>query len=142
MERKTMFRYLQASALLGASLAGALVPSLRADDLDKKTILTVNERVAVEDVVLPPGEYVLKLLDSQSDRHIVEIFNRDETQLIGTELAMLAYRLEPSPSAHVTFYEAPAGQLPALRTWFYPGDHAGIEFLPPHGSAAVKANSD
>jgi hypothetical protein len=131
MERKVnMFRYLQ-FALLGASLAGALVPSLKANDRDKTTIITVNEPVAVEDIVLPPGEYVLKLLDSQSSRQIVEIFNRDETHLIGTELAMSAYRLDPSDKARVTFYEAPAGQLPALRTWFYSGDRNGIEFLPP-----------
>jgi hypothetical protein len=136
-----MFRYLQ-FALLGASFAGVLVPSLKASDLDKKTIITVNERVAVEDVVLPPGEYVLRLLDSPSDRQIVEIFNRDETQLIGTELAMPAARLEPSNGTSLTFYEAPVGQLPALRTWFYPGDRTGIEFRPPHGSAAAKANSD
>jgi hypothetical protein len=135
MERKIMFRYLQASALLCASLAGALVPSLKADDLDKKTIITINERVAVENVVLPPGEYVLRLLDSPSDRQIVEIFNRDETHLMGTELAMPAYRLTPSAGTRVTFYEAPAGQLPALRTWFYSDDSYGIEFLPPHGDA-------
>jgi hypothetical protein len=140
-----MFRYLQASALLGASLMVGLVPSLKADDWNKKTIMTVNERVAVEDVVLPPGEYVLKLLDSPSNRRIVEIFNRDETQLIGTELAIPASRLEPSGDSHLTFYEAPSGQLPALRTWFYPGDSTpgdstGIEFLPPHGPAAAKSN--
>jgi hypothetical protein len=137
-----MFRYLQASALLATSFVGALVPSLKADDWDKKTIITINEQVAVEDVVLAPGEYVLKLLGSPSDRHIVEIFNRDETHLIGTELAISAYRLEPSGGTRVTFYETPAGQLPALRTWFYSGDRTGIEFLPPQAAAAAKANSD
>jgi hypothetical protein len=136
-----MFRYLQ-FALLGASFAGALVPSLKADELDKKTIITITERITVEDFVLPPGEYVLKLLDSPSDRQIVEIFNRDETQLIGTQLAMPASRLEPSNRTSLTFYEAPVGQLPALRTWFYPGDRNGIEFLPPHGGASAKSNSD
>jgi hypothetical protein len=121
MERKMiMFRYLQASALLGASLMVGLVPSLKADDWDKRTILTVNEPIAVENFVLPPGQYVLRLLDSQSDRQIVEIFNRDETHLIGTQLALPAYRVEPSNRTSLTFYEAPAGQLPALRTWFVP----------------------
>lgn len=137
-----MFRYLKASALLGASLAVALVPSLKADDWDKKTIITINERVAVEGVVLVPGGYVLKLLNSPSSRQIVEIFNRDETHLIGTVLANSASRLEPTGGTRLTFYETPAGQLPALRTWFYAGDSTGIEFLSPQGAAAVKANSD
>ena len=136
-----MFRYLQASALLGASLVGALVPSLKADDWDKKTIITINEQVAVEGVVLPPGEYVLKLLGSPSNRQIVEIFNRDETHLIGVELALAAYRLEPGNGSNLSFYELPAGQLPALRTWFYPGESNGIEFRSPR-AAAVKTNSD
>jgi hypothetical protein len=142
MERKMiMLRYLQASALLGASLMVGLVPSLKADDWDKRTILTVNEPVAVENFVLPPGQYVLRLLDSQSDRQIVEIFNRDETHLIGVELALAAYRLEPGNGSNLSFYELPAGQLPALRTWFYPGESNGIEFRSPR-AAAVKTNSD
>jgi hypothetical protein len=141
MERKIMFRYLQASALLGASLMLGLIPSLKAGDLDKKTIITINERVAVENVVLPPGEYVLKLLDSPSDRQVVEIFNQDETHLISTMIANPAYRLTPGAGTRVTFYEAPAGQLPALRTWFYSDDSYGIEFPSPRG-AALKSNSD
>jgi hypothetical protein len=141
IERKIMFRYLQASALMGAGLMLGLVPSLKASDLDKKTIITINERVAVEDVVLPPGEYVLRLLGSPSDRQIVEIFNQDETHLIGAMMAIPAYRLTPGAGTRVTLYEAPAGQLPALRSWFYSDDSYGIEFLSPRG-AAVKSNSD
>ncbi len=137
-----MFSYLKASALLGASLVGTLVPSLKADDWDKKTIITVNQTLAVEDVVLPPGQYVLRLLDSPSDRQIVEIFNRDESRLIGSILAIPASRLQPSGDTRLTFYEAPVGQVPALRTWFYPGDSIGIEFLPPQETPAVKVNSD
>jgi hypothetical protein len=126
-----MFRFLQVLALLSASFVGGLVPSLKASESNKKTFITLNERVAVEDVVLPPGEYVLKLLDSASDRQIVEIFNRDETHLIGAMPAIPAYRLEPTGDTRFTFYEAPVGQPPALRTWFYPGDGIGVEFTAP-----------
>ena len=38
--------------------------------------------------VLPAGTYVFKILDSQSDRHIVQIFNADETQCYATILAI------------------------------------------------------
>jgi hypothetical protein len=129
-----MFRYLQAFALLAASLAVSLAPSLKAGQSDKKTIMDLNGPVAVEDIVLPPGQYVMKLLDSQSSRQVVEIFNRNQTHLIGTVLGMSAYRADPTSDVRFTFYETPAGQPPAMRTWFYPGDTTGIEFQPPEAT--------
>jgi hypothetical protein len=137
-----MFRNLKVLALLSASVFGGLGPSLKAGEWDKQTLITLNERVAVEDIVLPPGEYVLKLLDSSLNRQTVEIFNRDETHLIGTVLALPAYRLEPSDASRFTFYESPAGQPRAMRTWFYPGDDIGVEFLSPDGNAKVESNSN
>ena len=58
--------------LLGAAFA----PNMAADEWNKKTILTVNEPIQVPNKVLPPGKYVMKLLSSPSDRHIVQIFGR------------------------------------------------------------------
>ena len=37
--------------------------------------------------VLPAGTYVFKILDSTSDRHIVQIFNKEETEIYATILA-------------------------------------------------------
>ncbi|MGD0436873.1 MAG: hypothetical protein ABSB86_10430 [Bryobacteraceae bacterium] len=135
-----MFRYLQALALVGASFG--LVPLLHADQLDKKTVVDLNAPVAVEDVVLPPGEYVMKLLNSQSSRQIVEIFNRDQTHLLGTVLGVSAYRPQPTGDTRFTYYEVPAGQPRAMRTWFYPGDSDGIEFRPPAGVSGVKSDTN
>jgi hypothetical protein len=61
-----MLRSLQVLSLVSASLLGGFVPTLKAGERDKQTLITLNERVAVEDVILAPGEYVLKLLDSES----------------------------------------------------------------------------
>jgi hypothetical protein len=113
---------------------------LKASGWDKRTTITLNERVAVKDMILPPGEYVLKLLDSPADRRTVEVFNRDETHLIGTVLAVPAYRLGPTSDTHFTFYKEPDGQPPAMHTWFYPGDSLGIEFPSPKGSAESDSN--
>jgi hypothetical protein len=35
------------------------------------------------------------------------------------------------------FYQSGAGEPPALRTWFYPGDPVGLEFKARNGSATV-----
>lgn len=105
----------------------ATVPT-RADQWDKKTILTVrNQPVQIRDTVLEPGEYVLRLLDSPSERHVVQIFNRDQTHIINTILAVPALRMEPGPT-QFTFWETPPGSARAMREWFYPGDTIGQEF--------------
>jgi LPXTG-motif cell wall-anchored protein len=78
---------------------------------------------------LPAGTYVFKILDSQSDRHIVQIFNQDETHLYTTILAIPNYRLKSTSKTVITFRERPAGQPEALRAWFYPGHEWGEEFV-------------
>jgi len=90
-------------------------------------------------MVLPPGKYAMKLLDSPSDRHIVQIFNADRTHLITTILAMPNYRLEPSGKTVLSFWETPPGQPKALRAWFYPGDNFGQEFAYPKSAATAIA---
>ena len=83
--------------------------------------------------------HVFKLLDSQSDRHIVQIFNKDETQVIATILAIPNYRLRATGKTVVTFRERPAGEPEALRAWFFPGENYGQEFVYPKARAVELA---
>jgi hypothetical protein len=131
-----MTRLVVAMASVGL-LGVALAPSARADEWNKKTIMTVSEPIQVPNQVLPAGTYVIKLLDSQSDRHIVQIFNKDENHLFTTILAIPNYRIQPTGKTVFTFWETPPGQPKALRAWFYPGDNFGQEFAYPK-SAAVQ----
>jgi LPXTG-motif cell wall-anchored protein len=112
---------------LGFAAAIATSPA-RADEWNKKTTLTVSETIQIRDTVLQPGQYVLKLLDSQTDRHIVQIFNGDQTHIINTVLAIPRQRVYPTGKTEFTFWETPPGDARALRTWFYPGDEIGQEF--------------
>jgi len=131
-----MTRFVVAMASVGL-LGVALSSSARADDWNKKTVMTVNEPIQVPNKVLPAGTYVIKLLSSPSDRHIVQIFNADETQLQTTILAIPNYRIQPTGKTVFSFWETPPGQPKALRAWFYPGDNFGQEFAYPK-SAAVQ----
>jgi hypothetical protein len=119
-----------ALAVIGvAVLAGAFVPNhAKADEWNKKTTLTISEPIQIRDTYLQPGQYVLKLMDSQSDRHVVQIFNADQTHLINTVLAIPKERLEVTGHSEFTFWETPAGKARAMRAWFYPGDLIGNEF--------------
>jgi hypothetical protein len=109
-----------------------VVPTAIADDYNRKTVVTFSGPVEVPGVgaqTLPAGTYVFKILDSQSDRHIVQIFNQDETHLYTTILAIPNYRLKSTSKTVITFRERPAGQPEALRAWFYPGHEWGEEFV-------------
>jgi|SRR5215475_13898720 len=126
-----MNRFKVVAAIFCLSLAAlSFSASVNADAWDKKTILTFNQSVEVPgDVVLPAGAYVFKLLDSASDRHIVQIFNRDQTHIFATVLAIPNYRLRVTGKTVITFTERAAGEPPAIKAWFYPGDNFGQEFV-------------
>jgi hypothetical protein len=113
----------------------------QADEWDKKTVLTVNQPIQVADKLLEPGKYVFKLLDSSSDRHIVQIFNDDQSRLINTVLAIPNYRLQPTGDSRFAFWETPRGNARALRAWFYPGDNFGQEFPYPKHLATIETAS-
>jgi LPXTG-motif cell wall-anchored protein len=108
--------------------AGVVVFRAQADQWDKRTILTVDQPIQVRETYLPAGKYVLKLLNSSSDRHIVQIYNGDQSHIIDTVLAIPNYRLEPTGKSQFQFWETPPGSAKALRAWFYPGDNFGQEF--------------
>jgi len=108
-----------------------MVSTARADTWNKKTVVTFSQAVEVPGKILPAGTYTFQLLDSLSDRHIVQIFNADGTQLITTFLAINNYRLKPTGENVMKFSERPGDSPEALRAWFYPGDNFGQEFVYP-----------
>ncbi len=133
-----MIRFAIAAALVG--LVGiALSHTAKADEWNKKTVLSVDQPIQVTNTVLPAGKYVLKLLDSPSDRHIVQIFNARENHVYATVLAIPAYRVQPTGKTAFTFWETPPGQPKALRDWYYPGDNFGQEFQQPKYEGTLAA---
>jgi hypothetical protein len=139
-KNKTMKHHFPAIAVLAVCLMGSvLVPTLKADERNKKTTIRIDQSIDVQGTVLSPGSYVIKLLGSSSYRRIIQIFNADETQFIGTVMANPAYRFASTSDSQFTYYEALDGQLPSLRTWFYPGDNSGFEFR--SGRSEVAARS-
>ena len=109
---------------------------------NKKTTVTFNVPVEIPGVgaqVLPAGTYVFKLLDSLSDRNIVQVFNKDESHVYATILAIPNYRLKATDKTVMTFAERAAGDPQAIRAWFYPGDNSGQEFVYPKRKAVALA---
>jgi hypothetical protein len=129
----------KAILLVGLGFLGVMTPSAIADESDQKTIFTFSGPVAIPGQVLQAGTYVLRLADSESDREIVQVFNKDQTHLYGTFFAIPDERLRPAGKPIITFNEAPAGSLEAVRTWFYPADECGHEFVYPKADAVALA---
>lgn len=130
-----------------ALLAVSLAPTAWADAWDRKTVVTFSGPVEIPGPhlagwgVLPAGKYVFKILDSQSNRHIVQIFNEEETTVYATILAIPNYRLKATDKTVISFSERPAGQPEAIRAWFYPGRNWGEEFVYPKAKAVEIAKA-
>jgi hypothetical protein len=129
--RTTMVGLGAAALLIGSSPASA-------QQLNKKTSVRFNVPVEIPGVgaqVLPPGDYVFRLADSLSDRHIVQIFNKDESHIYATILTIPNRRLRATDKTVMTFAERAAGDPQAIRAWFYPGETSGHEFVYPRKRA-------
>jgi hypothetical protein len=121
-----------ATAFCLLALGAVVAPLARADDWNRETVVTFSGPVEVPGVgaqILPAGTYVFKILDSKSDRHIVQIFSQDKKHVFTTILAIPNYRLKTTDKTVITFRERPAGQPEALRAWFYPGRAWGEQFV-------------
>ena len=118
-----------------AALTACLAPGARADEWNKKTILTFSGPVQIPGATLAAGTYVFKLADLQSNRHVVQVFDKDEKKIYGTILAIPDQKLEPSDKPVVMFAERPAGTPQAVKAWFYPGETIGNEFVYPKNQA-------
>jgi hypothetical protein len=130
-------------ALSAAVLAClAVSPAMYGDTWNKKTKVTFNSPFQIPAphtpagvLSLAPGTYVFKLLDSSSNRHIVQVTNERENKVFSTILAINDYRLNASSKTIMYFSERKAGTPMAIKSWFYPGDNFGQRFVYPKAKA-------
>jgi hypothetical protein len=102
-----------------------------ADEYDEATTMTFSQPVQIPGQVLPAGTYFLKLVDTSSDRNLVQIFNADRTVLYATLQTIPTERQDPTGDTVVAFADRGTGQPEALLKWFYPGRETGNEFVYP-----------
>lgn len=109
-----------------------VAPNARAEGGKQKTTVTFTDRVEVPGVgqqLLPPGTYVFKLKSSPTGRHIVEIFNQDETRVLTTLISIPDFRLKATDKPVLTFSQRAAWEPEALKAWFNGGQQSGEEFV-------------
>lgn len=127
---------------LTLALALGALTSIQASEMNQTTVFTFSNPVALPGTVLPAGTYVFKVLNSSSDRNIVQVFNKEENHIFGTFLAIPDYRLNPTSDTVILFEERPAGSPEAIKEWFYPGRNYGHEFVYPKQKAIALAEAN
>jgi hypothetical protein len=120
------------SLALGAVLlALSFSPSAKADNWDKKTVVTFDQDVEIPGQVLPAGTYVFKLLHSNSNRFVVQIWCEGESQLLAT-LVTIGDSF-PNQTGDPYFVLDTAGTdegyPPAIVSWFFAGSDEGRDFI-------------
>ena len=124
----TIVRLVCAVALLALITAPA-----NAQPLDKRVIFTFSGPVTLPGVTLPAGTYLFRV--PTPNRNIVQVLNADGTQIHGTFFAIAAHRSVHPEDPEVRFMETSSSMPHAIRTWWYPADSTGFEFIYPKEQA-------
>jgi len=122
-------------------LAVGLTPIAKSDTWNKQTTVTCSGVVGIPGMDLPPGKYVFRLVDSSSNRNIVQILNAQQDKVFATLLTIPDYRPKATSKTVITFGENCPGLPEHLKVWFYPGDLMGNRFVYPKEEAMRIANA-
>jgi hypothetical protein len=133
---------LKITAVLMGLLSMGWAPSLRADDFNKETHFTINQPLQVQDTVLAPGDHVLRLTATGSNRTLVSIYDADGIHLEKIVLGFAAYRADGGDPHIITVSQPQGDQAGKLKTWFYPGDNFGVEFADGGSTQSLKSVSN
>ena len=117
-------------------LALISVPAV-AQPLDKRVTFNFSGPVTLPGVTLPPGSYLFRV--PTPNRNIVQVLSADGTKIYGTFFAIGAHREVRPEQPEVRFMETRSSMPHAIRTWWYPADSTGFEFIYPKEQARVLA---
>jgi len=118
-----------------ATLAVIVPATASAQPADKRTFFTFSGNVDMPGVALPAGQYEFRIANPDSSRNVIQVRSRDGKKNFGLFLTHQAERVTASDDAEVRFLEAGAGAPPAIKTWWYPGERIGYEFVYPKAQA-------
>jgi hypothetical protein len=123
-----------AAVLFGGAMVMSLAvisPKAKADTWNEKTVVTFDQPVEIPGHVLLPGSDTFSLVDSLSDRTIVEVRSISNPQFVYIVQANTAQRTQSSSKSVFEFENLNAGSPEAIHEWFYPGALYGQEFAYP-----------
>jgi hypothetical protein len=79
---------------------------------------------------------VFRFADATTGKNVMQVLAKDSTnKTYGLFMTISAQRPRPSDEAELRFMETPAGTPAAVKTWWYPGNTIGREFIYPKSQA-------
>lgn len=127
-----------------AALVGGLVllmaGSSFAQPLDKRVIFRFSGPVTLPGMTLPTGTYLFRV--ATPNRNVIQVLSEDGTKIYGTYFAISAHRNVVPEKPEVRFMETASSMPHAIRTWWYPGDSTGFEFIYPKDQARLLAKGN
>ena len=130
------------ATLLVAGLAAMAAPAPTGaitSTYDKLSFLTFTAPVQVPGVTLGPGTYRFRLANPESSRNVLQVLSNDGSTVYSMFHTIPDARVTITEQPTVTFRETPAGVAPAVKSFFYPGEHRGYEFVYPKGGPIMTA---
>ena len=132
------------SIIRRAALVGGLVTVMAASSvaqpLDKRVIFSFSGPVTLPGMTLPTGTYLFRV--ATPNRNVIQVLNADGTKIFGTFFAISAHRNAIPEKPEVRFMETPTSMPHAIRTWWYPGESTGFEFIYPKQQARLLAKGN
>ena len=122
-------------ACAAALVAGLSAATAFAQTPDKRTLFTFSGPVAMPGVTLPAGKYLFRLADPTTSAKVVQVLSADGTKPYGMFFSYPAERFEAASEPEVRFMETANGVPAAIKTWWYPGERTGYEFIYPKDQA-------
>jgi hypothetical protein len=102
---------------------------------DSRTEFTFNAPVELPGTTLPPGTYVFRFADPNTSKQVMQVVDKASNKTYGLFLTIQAQRPKAADDAELRFLETPAGKPAAVKTWWYPGNSIGREFIYPKQQA-------
>src|SRR5437764_7167399 len=131
MRRAKVFR-----AVRGLSLGVTMFASIaQAQPEDKRTYFTFSAPIALPGVTLPAGRYEFRIVDTTSSRKVIQVLSDDGKKPFAMANTIPDQRRDPAKDATVAFYETQRGTPSAVKSWWYPGESIGYQFIYPRAQA-------
>jgi hypothetical protein len=117
-----------------------------ADAQQRRTKVRFNAPVEIPNpsakggvMVLPAGDYMFSLADTQTSHHVVRVTDATGKKVHSMVMTIPDYRLNATSKTVMYLGERPAGSPAAIKSWFYPGDNTGERFIYPKARAQALA---
>ena len=129
-------RLMVSTGAMAVLLTMSAMPAAAQSTMDSRTEFTFNRPVELPGTTLPPGTYIFRFADSTTGKRVMLVQAKDAgNKNYGMFMTISAQRPSPSDDAELRFLETPAGQPAAIKTWWYPRNTIGREFIYPKSQA-------